>query len=93
VSIFVLPPSAAALNNRLVGRGENEDTIRQRLAKARWEMSHYRDYDYLVVNDEFDTALAELSCIVRAERMRLARQEARLGSLLTDLLSEHNDDA
>jgi guanylate kinase len=93
VSIFVLPPSAAALHNRLVGRGENESTIRQRLAKARWEMSHYRDYDYLVVNDVFDIALAELSCIVRAERMRLGRQEARLGGLLADLLNDRDDNA
>lgn len=89
VSIFILPPSRAALANRLTGRGEDEDTvIRQRLDKARWEMSHYRDYDYLVVNDDFDVALADLLGIVRAERLKRTRQEAGLESLLRDLLKE-----
>lgn len=88
VSIFVLPPSTAALKSRLTGRGEDDETIRQRLAKARWEMSHYGEYDYLVVNDVFDTALEELQCIVRAERLRRGRQEAGLGDLLADLLSD-----
>jgi guanylate kinase len=89
VSIFILPPSTAALANRLTGRGEDEDTvIRQRLDKARWEMSHYRDYDYLVVNDDFDVALADLLGIVRAERLKRTRQEAGLESLLRDLLEE-----
>jgi guanylate kinase len=92
VSVFVLPPSRAALKNRLTNRGEDEDTaIRQRLAKARWEMSHYRDYDYLIVNDHFDTAVADLECVVRSERLRLARQDARLQGLLADLLQEDDE--
>ncbi|MFW6092342.1 MAG: guanylate kinase [Pseudomonadota bacterium] len=87
VSIFILPPSAQALRNRLTERGEDDETvIRQRLDKARWEMSHYRDYDYLVVNDDFGDALRELACIVSAERLRLRRQEALLGALLGSLL-------
>ncbi len=87
VSIFILPPSTAALQSRLTGRGEDdENVIRQRLDKARWEMSHYRDYDYLVVNDDFETALTDLACIVRAERLRLGRQAARLQGLIDDLL-------
>jgi guanylate kinase len=49
-------------------------------------MSHYQDYDYLLVNDDFATATEELSAIVRAERLRLFRQQRRLGSLLDDLL-------
>jgi len=88
VSIFMLPPSTAALQNRLTGRGEDDDSvIRHRLDKARWEMSHYRDYDYLVVNDDFETALTDLACIVRAERLRLERQAAGLQGLIDELLS------
>ncbi len=49
-------------------------------------MSHYRDYDYLIVNDDFDTALNDLACVVRTERLRLPRQEARLRGLLSELL-------
>jgi guanylate kinase len=89
VSVFILPPSTDALQSRLQGRGEDdENAIRERLAKARWEMSHYQDYDYLLVNDDFDQALAELACIVRSERLRLPRQQARLGPLLADLLKD-----
>lgn len=86
VSIFVLPPSRAALEARLTGRGEDTATIRERLAKARLEMSHYRDYDYLVVNDDFASAVQEMHCIVRAERLRQERQDARLRPLLDELL-------
>jgi guanylate kinase len=89
VSVFILPPSTEALRSRLTGRGEDDaGAIRERLAKARWEMSHYQDYDYLLVNDDFDQALAELACIVRAERLRLPRQQARLEPLLADLLKD-----
>ena len=87
VSVFILPPSAEALQSRLKARGEDDDTvIRQRLAKARWEMSHYDDYDYLVVNDTFEVAVADLAGIVRAERLRLRRQQMGLSKLLDDLL-------
>lgn len=87
VSVFILPPSAETLATRLTQRGEDDAAvIRERLDKARWEMSHYQDYDYLLVNDDFATATEELSAIVRAERLRLFRQQRRLGSLLDDLL-------
>jgi len=86
-SVFVLPPSAAALEQRLRGRGQDSDgVIALRMAEARSEMSHYAEYDYLVVNDDFATALADLSCVVQAERLRLARAESRLGPLLGELL-------
>ncbi len=87
VSVFVLPPSTAVLEGRLTSRGEDDaGVIRARLAKARWEMSHYRDFDYLIVNDDFETAVAELATVIRAERLRLPRQESSLGTLLADLL-------
>lgn len=87
VSVFILPPSAEALAARLERRGEDDDAvIRQRLDKARWEMSHYQDYDYLIVNDDFAMALDDLGAIVRAERLRLWRQQQQLRGLIDDLL-------
>jgi len=89
VSIFVLPPSASALEQRLRGRGSDSDqVISARMAEARAEMSHYREYDYLVVNDVFDTALQELACLITAERLRRCSSEVRLGSLLTELVGQ-----
>lgn len=89
VSIFILPPSQDALASRLRNRGQDDEpVIRERLAKARWEMSHYAEYDYVVVNDRFETALEDLCCIVRAERLRRRNQQHALTGLLADLLSE-----
>ncbi|MCC5885759.1 MAG: guanylate kinase [Gammaproteobacteria bacterium] len=87
VEIFILPPSLATLARRLVDRGQDDpDVIERRLKEARLEMSHHGHYDYLIVNDDFDTALADLCAIVRAERLRKARQEVRLHPLITSLL-------
>ena len=89
VSLFILPPSQNALETRLEARGQDDEAvIRERLAKARWEMSHYAEYDYLIVNDAFETALDDMRSIVRAERLRLRPQRDRLQTLLHDLLSE-----
>jgi len=89
ISIFILPPSRTTLAQRLEKRGEDsESVIRERLAKARSEIASYAEYDYLVVNDAFQDALDDLAAIVRAERLRLGRQHARLGSLLNELLSD-----
>jgi guanylate kinase len=89
VSVFILPPSRDALARRLETRGEDaEHVIRARLAMARSEMSSYGAYDYVVVNDDFASALADLQGIVRAERLRRAFQEPRLAKLLAELLSE-----
>jgi len=88
VSVFILPPSQRELAARLERRGEDDpEVIRERLDKARLEISHYGEYDYLVINDRFETALADLQAIVRAERLRLAHQQGRLEGLLSDLLS------
>lgn len=86
VSIFVLPPSLAVLEQRLRGRGQDEDrVIRRRLAEARAEMAHHVDYDYLVVNDDFETAAADLLAITRAVRLVRPRQERRLAGVLDAL--------
>jgi len=82
VSIFILPPSAQALEQRLRSRGlDSDQVIAGRMAEARSELSHYAEYDYLVVNDRFDTALNDLACLVRAERLRCSHQAPRFGSL------------
>jgi guanylate kinase len=86
-AIFVLPPSEAALRERLTGRGQDDEaTIERRMAAAVSEMSHYVEADFLVINDDFATALEELRAIVRCQRLATARQVRRLGSQLTDLL-------
>lgn len=87
VNIFILPPSVQALEDRLRGRGQDSDEIiARRMRDAQSETSHYSEYDYLVVNDDFDTALWELQSIVQARRNRYAAQSQRLTSLLKELL-------
>lgn len=88
VSIFILPPSKATLKARLVARKQDDDdVIERRLEKAVQEMSHHTAYDYLVVNDVFETAVNELRAILQAARLGIAQQRERLRPLLGDLLS------
>ncbi len=90
VSVFILPPSAQALEQRLRSRGlDSDQVIAGRMAEARAEMSHYPEYDYLVVNDRFDTALNDLVCLVGAERLRRSHSEPRLRSLLAELTGQN----
>ncbi|NEX18837.1 guanylate kinase [Thiorhodococcus mannitoliphagus] len=90
ISIFVLPPSIQALEQRLRGRGtDSDDIIAGRMAQARDEMLHFGEYDYLVVNDRFEMALDVLAAIVTAERQRLSHQRPRLASLLGEIESNH----
>jgi guanylate kinase len=87
VGVFILPPSVATLAERLSGRGQDDAAvIAGRMAQARDEIAHYGDYDYLVVNDDFEIALADLAALVRARRLRAAAQGPRLEGLLADLL-------
>lgn len=87
VSVFIVPPSLPALDARLRGRGQDSDAvIRERMDKARDELSHWSEYQYLVVNDRFDQALSELRSIVTAERLRTAQQAARLREPLRSML-------
>ena len=88
IGIFVLPPNAAALAERLRGRGQDpESVIERRLRQARDDASHYGEFDYVVVNDDFESAARDLSAIVRAERLREERQARRHRALLTELLA------
>ena len=87
-SIFILPPSRATLEQRLNARGQDGgDIIAARMAKAVEEMSHYVEGDYLVVNQDFDTALEQLQSIIGCQRLRTSRQQVELAQLLQDLLS------
>jgi guanylate kinase len=88
VSIFIVPPGIAALRQRLSGRGQDSpEVIERRMQAARSEMSHFDEYDYLVVNDVFGDALGDLQAIVRTERLRLSRQRLRLSAVLRDMLA------
>ena len=87
IGIFVLPPSLSILESRLRGRGEDSnDVIVRRLAEAVQEMSHYGEFDFLVVNDTFQQALDELSAVITSTRLRTASQSRRFAPLITSLL-------
>ena len=88
ISIFILPPSPKALEQRLTERGQDDQAvIEHRLAEAQEEMSHFVEADYLIINDDFDTALAELRAVVISQRLKLASQQQKNHQLLKDLLS------
>ncbi len=85
-SIFILPPSSAALRQRLQGRGQDaREVIERRLGEAAAEVAHYAEYDYLLVNDRLDQALERVLAVVRAYALREAAQAVRLAGLLADL--------
>ncbi len=87
LSIFIIPPSTRALKERLNNRGQdNEEVISRRMQEAVNEMSHYAEFDYIIVNDDFDTALEQLASIFKANGLRQLQQEQKLETLLIDLL-------
>ena len=87
ISIFIIPPSIAALRERLSGRGQDDDAIiERRMRDAKKELSHYAEYDYLVVNDRFEDTLDDLACIVRSESLRLERNAPRHAAALQEML-------
>ncbi len=87
ISIFVLPPSTAALRSRLTDRGQdNDEIIEGRMQAARDEMAHYSDADFIVLNDDFGTALNDLQSIVRAQRLSQETQSRELTRVIAELL-------
>ena len=88
VSVFVIPPSLKALNQRLKSRQQDdEQIIKNRMLKAQDELSHYAEFDYLIVNDEFTKAVNELQAIVIAQRLSIKRQVKKQAKLLSLLLN------
>ncbi|MDP1601913.1 MAG: guanylate kinase [Legionella sp.] len=88
ISIFIIPPSLTVLQQRLQGRGQDDDqVINNRMQRAKDELSHFSEFDYLIVNDNFDNAFFELQSIVIANRLSFARQSRKIGKLLSLLLS------
>jgi len=88
IGVFILPPSREELLKRLTGRGtDSTDVIACRMLEAESEMSHYGEFDYLIINDDFDTALTELHAIVLARRQRTSAQSQKHQLLLDNLLN------
>ncbi len=88
VSIFILPPSKHILQQRLEGRGQDSaDVIKSRMDQATEQISHHVEFDYLIINDDFDTALDELKALVKCQRLNTTKQCERFQELLTNLLS------
>ena len=86
-TIFILPPSTAELEQRLNGRGQDsQEVIAGRMAEAKSESSHYDEFDYILVNDDFDQARKELEHIVLAARLEQQAQKVRHQDLIADLL-------
>lgn len=88
VSVFILPPSRTALDERMRKRGQDSEAVMaQRLAAAREEMSHYDEFDYVIVNEVFDTAVDEMCAIFVASRLRREAQAVRHAGLVETLLN------
>src|SRR6185295_18897749 len=89
IGVFILPPSRSVLEARLAGRGANHgDDLKVRIANARTELSEYRYFDYLVINDDIDQAIAEMVAIIRAERCSRERRAAIGERILKDFDKE-----
>lgn len=88
-SIFILPPNREELERRLNARAQDtKDVIAKRMAEACSEISHFNEYDYVIVNDDFDVALIDIKAIVRAERMKQDKQASRYHDMLDRLLAQ-----
>ena len=89
VTIFILPPSCRALKDRLKKRdSKDKETIQRRMQDAKRELSHYCEFDYNVINDEFDRALADLIAIVRATSLGGCRQSKYYDTLVNHMMEE-----
>ena len=86
IGIFILPPSPDTLRRRLIDRGQDSDAvIERRLQAARGEMAHLPEFDYVIINHNFDDAVEDLVSIVRATRLRIASQVSRHSDLINSL--------
>ena len=88
VSIFILTPTPEALRQRLSSRGQDSvEVVERRMRDAREEMSHYGEYDFIIVNDDFNQALEELRSVILGQRFRQSDQRERLQHQLAALLA------
>jgi len=88
VGIFILPPSRQALDERLRGRGQDSDEIiERRMGDAVKEIEHFYEFDFLIVNDDFDTALDELLTVFAAGRLRREVKQPQIADMITELLA------
>ena len=88
IGIFIIPPSWEVLEKRLHLRGQDKkDVIKKRMADAKTELAHYDEYDYLILNENFSNALADLNAILRVRRLRCSIQKKELAPLLKILLN------
>jgi len=88
-TIFISPPSRQELESRLRGRGQDsEEIIASRMAQAQQECSHFQEFDYIVINDDFQQALADLTTIVNNQRLKCSQQMVQHKTLLDELVGE-----
>ena len=88
ISIFILPPSEADLETRLRSRGlDSDDVIARRMRDAKNEICHYKEFDYVIINDNYDRALQELSDFISAPESYLPFSMDKVGSLASDMLN------
>ena len=86
-TVFIVPPSIRELRRRLTGRGQDsEETIEKRMREARSEISHWDEFDFLIVNDRFDEALADLRSIIRSGRPIRDENDSEKRKILAELL-------
>ncbi|TVP14665.1 guanylate kinase [Shewanella sp. KCT] len=89
IGVFILPPSKAELERRLTGRGQDSaEVIAGRMAQATSEISHYGEYDFIIVNDDFEQAQVDLKAIIRSQRLTRASQIHAQNDMLNDLLAD-----
>lgn len=86
--IFILPPSVVSLRKRLESRAQDStETIARRMREAHSEMLHFDEFDYVIVNDDFNNALDDLKCILRSRRLAVSQQQIKQQFLLDELLN------
>ena len=87
-TIFISPPSKQELENRLRGRGQDsEDVIQSRMAEAQAQCSHYQEFDYIIINDDFEQALVDLTTVVNNQRLKRSQQACEHRALFSELLA------
>lgn len=91
VSIFILPPDYHSLRDRLLNRQNDEpETIQFRMTAAKEEMSHYKEYDYIIINDNFEQALAEIKAVITATNLSTCRQSAFYDEFVGDIMAQND---